>query len=140
MSSFIVIIVAGMDIQLPTAGPVFITAIIVTKMVIQMLFAISCINQEIMLIKKNPKTASGLDNRKGQRHTSAHDTHSTANVAQSIPATGQSNPFDLSVLQGLTADQYQQLATAVSMVKSSSSSEAFANAAGFGYGEDDWVG
>ncbi|KAF7123853.1 hypothetical protein RHSIM_Rhsim12G0120200 [Rhododendron simsii] len=97
--------------------------------------------------RDNQKIVRGLDSRKGQRQSFSSSgranttSHPTAHAAQfKQPATeaaptnssDQSAHFNFSdqnILNGLTPDQYQQLAAAVSMVKSQSSSNAYANAA-----------
>ncbi|KAM1434699.1 hypothetical protein ACFX2I_042754 [Malus domestica] len=68
-----------------------------------------------------------------QPQPSSHVTPQTQMQTQPSP-----NP-----LQGLSADQLQQLAHVVSIMNlnnTSGNSSAYANAAGLGYGEDDWIG
>ncbi|KAG5556472.1 hypothetical protein RHGRI_006920 [Rhododendron griersonianum] len=84
------------------------------------------------------KSTRGLDSRKGQRSNfspSGRDNTSsqpTAHAAQSSlqDQSTHSNVSDQNILNGLTPDQFQQLAAAISMVKSQSSTHAHGNAAG----------
>ncbi|CAL9009693.1 unnamed protein product [Prunus brigantina] len=82
---------------------------------------------------------------------------SSVQQASQLPSTGPSGPMAMghtlppiqstsnleSVLSGLTDEQCKQLTAAMvkfSTPSSSDNSTAFANAAGLGYGEDDWLG
>ncbi|KAF7151476.1 hypothetical protein RHSIM_Rhsim02G0004200 [Rhododendron simsii] len=84
------------------------------------------------------KSTRGLDSRKGQRSNfsaSGRDSTSSQPTALAAQSSFQdqsthSNVSDQNILNGLTPDQFQQLAEAISMVKSRSSTHAHANAAG----------
>ncbi|KAG5560677.1 hypothetical protein RHGRI_003867 [Rhododendron griersonianum] len=85
------------------------------------------------------KIARGLNSSKGQRQSfslSCRANTTSHPTAQAAPTNSSDQPAhfnfsDQNILNGLTPDQYQQLAVAVSMVKSLSSSNAYANAAGW---------
>ncbi|KAF7124915.1 hypothetical protein RHSIM_Rhsim12G0065500 [Rhododendron simsii] len=97
--------------------------------------------------RDNQKIVRGLDSRKGQRqsfsssgranttsHPTAHAAQFKQRTTEAAPTNSSDQPAhfnfsDQNILNGLTPDQYQQLAAAVSMVKSQSSSNAYANAA-----------
>ncbi|KAK3028078.1 hypothetical protein RJ639_039369 [Escallonia herrerae] len=70
--------------------------------------------------------------------------HDTYNIVHSSQSTHGVHSQDTNSSPGLSTDQLQQLAHALSMMtqnqKSPGNSDAYANAAGLGYGEDDWLG
>ncbi|KAK3007221.1 hypothetical protein RJ639_017507 [Escallonia herrerae] len=70
--------------------------------------------------------------------------HDTYNVVHSSQSTHGVHSQDTNSSPGLSTDQLQQLAHALSMMtqnqKSPGNSDAYANAAGLGYGKDDWLG
>ncbi|KAK3019296.1 hypothetical protein RJ639_004616 [Escallonia herrerae] len=70
--------------------------------------------------------------------------HDTYNVVHSSQSTHGVHSQDTNSSPGHSTDQLQQLAHALSMMtqnqKSPGNSDAYANVAGLGYGEDDWLG
>ncbi|KAK3041901.1 hypothetical protein RJ639_002183 [Escallonia herrerae] len=74
----------------------------------------------------------------------AFNSFHVANTTDSSQSTHGVHSQDTKSSPGLSTDQLQQLAHALSMMtqnqKSPGNSDAYANAAGLGYGEDDWLG
>ncbi|KAK2998154.1 hypothetical protein RJ639_026159 [Escallonia herrerae] len=74
----------------------------------------------------------------------AFNSFHVANTTDSSQSTHGVHSQDTNSSPGLSTDQLQQLAHALSMMtqnqKSPGNSDAYANAAGLGYGEDDWLG
>ncbi|KAK3028810.1 hypothetical protein RJ639_038637 [Escallonia herrerae] len=73
----------------------------------------------------------------------AFNSFHVANTTDSSQSTHGVHSQDTNSSPGLSTDQLQQLAHALSMMthnqKSPGNSDAYANAAGLGYGEDDWL-
>ncbi|KAK3011222.1 hypothetical protein RJ639_012374 [Escallonia herrerae] len=74
----------------------------------------------------------------------AFNSFHVANTTDSSQSTHGVHSQDTNSSPGLSTDQLQQLAQALSMMtqnqKSPGNSDAYANAARLGYGEDDWLG
>ncbi|KAK3002667.1 hypothetical protein RJ639_019973 [Escallonia herrerae] len=74
----------------------------------------------------------------------AFNSFHVANTTDSSQSTHGVHSQDTNSSPELSTDQLQQLAHALSMMtqnqKSPGNSDAYANAAGLGYGEDDWLG
>ncbi|KAK3028814.1 hypothetical protein RJ639_038641 [Escallonia herrerae] len=74
----------------------------------------------------------------------AFNSFHVANTTDSSQSTHGVHSQDTNSSPGLSIDQLQQLAHALSMMtqnqKSPGNSDTYANAAGLGYGEDDWLG
>ncbi|KAK3006201.1 hypothetical protein RJ639_017740 [Escallonia herrerae] len=74
----------------------------------------------------------------------AFNSFHVANTTDSSQSTHGVHSQDTNSSLGLSTDQLQQLAHALSMMtqnqKSPGNSDAYANAAGLGFGEDDWLG
>ncbi|KAK2969268.1 hypothetical protein RJ640_021987 [Escallonia rubra] len=101
---------------------------------------------------KNGTWVSNNTGGQGNRHnTSQQRQHGfqgnafhVANTTDSSQSTHGVHSQDTNSSPGLSTYQLQQLAHALSMMtqnqKSPGNSDAYANAAGLGYGEDDWLG
>ncbi|KAK3034139.1 hypothetical protein RJ639_033482 [Escallonia herrerae] len=81
--------------------------------------------------------------QRGSQGNAINSFH-VANTTYSSQSTHGVHSQDTNSSPGLSTDQLQQLAHALSMMtqnqKSPGNSDAYANAAGLGYGEDDWLG
>ncbi|XP_021802635.1 uncharacterized protein LOC110746704 [Prunus avium] len=96
---------------------------------------------------RNGHQSHGFVPHAGSSFPSAHAAQQVGSSSVTQPSQNPIQAPDFSAhtfLSGLTSEQYQQLATAMSLVNTNASSSgnnhAFVNAVGLGYREDDWYG